>query len=164
MGILLAIYVADHAGGPMRSVEDAQLISGQGIVGDRYFAGTGRFSPAVQDPFHEVTLIEIEQITQFNTAYGLTLGPEDLRRNLITEGVDLNALVGSEFNVGSAVLKGLKLCEPCKYLAGMTHKDVLGGLLHRAGLRAGIVQGGLVRARDAVYSARRTTMGSMPSV
>lgn len=150
MGIVLGIYIADHAGGPMRSVDEAQVVCGQGIVGDRYFAGAGKFSPAVQDAAHEITLVEVEQVTHFNSAYGTTIRPEDLRRNLVTKGIGLNELVGSEFTVGSVVLKGIRLCEPCEYLAGLTHTDVLTGLLHRAGLRAGIVQGGIVRVRDTV--------------
>lgn len=152
MGILLGIYIANRKGGPMRSIDEAQLVSGQGIVGDRHFANAGKFSPAVHDPSHEITLVEIEQVTDFNAVYGLTLHPGDLRRNLVTEGIGLNELVGCEFIVGCVVLKGIRLCEPCEYLAGLTHHDVRRGLRHRAGLRAGIVQGGVVRVRDRVCS------------
>jgi MOSC domain-containing protein YiiM len=144
MGILLGIYIADRKGRPMRSLGEAQLVSGQGIVGDR------TFSAKVQDPSREVTLIEIEQVEDFNSAYGMALKPEDLRRNLVTEGIGLNDLVGFEFAVGSVVLRGIRLCEPCKYLASLTHHDVVRGLKHRAGLRAGIVQGGVVKLHDTV--------------
>lgn len=150
MGILLGIYIADHKGGPMRSINEAELVSGQGIVGDRHFANPGKASPAVQNPSREVTLVEIEQVTHFNSTYDMALRPEDLRRNLVTKGIGLNELVGSEFIVGSVVLKGIRLCEPCEYLASLTHHDVLRGLRHRAGLRAGIVRGGVVKVCDAV--------------
>lgn len=137
----------------MRSLPEARLVAGQGIVGDRYYSGTGKFSPAVQDPDHEITLMEVEQLTQFNAAHGLALGPEDVRRNLVTRGIDLNELVGVEFTVGDVVLRGIRLCEPCDYLAGMTDRAVLTGLLHRAGIRAGIVRGGVVAVGDT--AARR---------
>lgn len=150
MGTLIGIYVTDRAGAPMQSQDAATLVSGKGIVGDRYFESRGKFSPKVQDPDHEVTLIEIEQIRHYNAAFGTGLGPEDLRRNLVTEGIRLNDLVGQEFAVGEAVLRGVRLCEPCDYLAGMTERGVLTGLVHRAGLRAGIVRGGAVRVQDIV--------------
>ncbi|MEO8075123.1 MAG: MOSC domain-containing protein [Acidobacteriota bacterium] len=155
MGTLVGIYIADGAGAPMRSVAEAQLVSGRGIVGDRYFEGTGRFSPVVQEPAHEITLVEIEQLTQFNAAHGLTFRPEDLRRNLVTSGVRLNALVGVEFVIGRVVLQGIRLCEPCDYLAGLTRYEVLSGLIHRGGLRAGIVTGGPVNLHDPVAVANR---------
>jgi hypothetical protein len=155
MGVLIGIYVANAAAIPMRSLDEAQLMEGRGIVGDRYFTGVGKFSPAVQDMAHEVTLVEIEQLIRFNAAHGLDIRPGDVRRNFVTEGVDLNALVGSEFTIGDVVLKGVRLCEPCEYLSGLTHPDVLRGLLHRAGLRAGIVRGGVVRVRDAINGRGR---------
>ena len=150
MGTLVGIYVADHAGAPMRSVAGANLVPGKGIEGDRYFGNRGKFSPDVQDPDHEVTLIEIEQIRHFNVSSGLGFGPEDLRRNLVTEGVRINDLVGREFAIGDVVLRGIRLCEPCDYLAGMTDRQVLTGLVHRAGLRAGIVRGGTIKVQDTV--------------
>jgi MOSC domain-containing protein YiiM len=155
MGTLVGIYVADRAGAAMRSVADGLLVAGRGIVGDRYFAGTGRFSPAVQDPDHEITLVEIEQLTHFNAACALALTPGDLRRNLITSGIALNALVGGQFVVGSVLLQGVRLCEPCDYLAGLTSPEVLRGLARRGGLRAGIVRGGTVNVGDAVEAVVR---------
>ena len=136
----------------MKTIADAELVAGQGIVGDRYFTGTGTWSPATQSPKNEVTLIEAEEVERFNAAHGVTLLPEQLRRNLVTVGVGLNALVDTEFTIGSVVLKGIKLCEPCEYLAGLTDRRILPGLVHRAGLRAAIVRGGVISVHDAVKS------------
>src|SRR5687768_11911059 len=113
----------------MRPVEEAEFVAGEGIVGDRYYAGTGKFSRAVQTPKYEVTLIDVDQVARFNSAYGLAFRPEDLRRNIVTRDIDLNALVGAEFALGEVVLRGVQLCEPCDYLAGLTHRDVVGGLV-----------------------------------
>lgn len=154
MGALVAIYIADRSGGPMRSVDTAEFVAGKGIVGDRYFSGTGKWSPAVQIPKFEVTLIEAEQVAHFNSTYGAAMCPEQLRRNLVTSGIALNELVGAEFTVGDVVLKGIKLCEPCEYIVGLTLPNVLVGLAHRAGLRAGIVHGGVVNLRDGITVRR----------
>jgi hypothetical protein len=155
-GTLSGIFIADAAGAPMRSMEAAELVSGRGIVGDRYLTGTGTFSPTAKKPSQEVTLLEAEQVDTYNHATGASLRPEQLRRNLVTLGVRLNDLVGVEFCVGPVVLRGIRLCEPCAYLAGLTETSVIGGLTHRAGLRAAIVTGGVVAVGDAIV-LRATT-------
>lgn len=149
-GKLLSIFIAPATAEPMQAVERAELVSGKGIAGDRYFSGTGEFSPSVQDPDHEVTLIEIEQVRAFNQreqtgeATYRSLEVAEMRRNLVTEGIDLNSLVGKTFAVGEVLLRGVRLCEPCKFLRDGTRPSVLAGFAHRGGLRAGIVRGGSI--------------------
>lgn len=149
-GELVSIHVCARAGEPLLLRDHADLIAGRGIEGDRYASGLGEFSPAVQDPDHELTLIDQEQIERFNAQSGAALEPGAFRRNLVTRGIDLNALVGAEFSIGCARLRGVRLCEPCASLAARTHPGVIRGMLHRAGLRAGIVRGGRIRTGDAV--------------
>ena len=62
----------------------------------------------------------------------------------------LNLLVEREFRVGELVLRGEELCESCGTLERRTAKGVLSGLLHRGGLRARILKGGVVRVGDEV--------------
>src|SRR5262245_33749753 len=149
-GSLIQICVADAAGAPVRTVPEAECVSGRGIAGDRYFLGTGTFSPTAKKPSQEVTLVEAEEIESFNEQSGASIRPQDVRRNLVTRGIRLNDLVGRRFAVGSVVLEGIRLCEPCSHLAGITRVDVLEGLVHRAGLRAAIVEGGTIRVGDAL--------------
>ncbi len=80
---------------------------------------------------------------------GVTLEAAAFRRNLLTKGVSLNALVGKTFRVGDVTLRGTRLCEPGNHLATIVRKDVL-QMVHQAGLRAGIVSGGTIRVGDAV--------------
>ena len=124
-GIVVSIHIAKYAGAPMQSIEEAELVSGKGIVGDRYHAGAGTFSPAVADPDHEVTLIEIEQIQRFNEETRSSFAAGEFRRNIVVHGVSLNELAGYEFSLGPARLRGIRLCEPCEYLASITHPEVL---------------------------------------
>jgi len=149
-GTLSGIFIADAAGAPMRSIARAEFVEGLGIAGDRYLAGSGTFSPTAKKPSQEVTLVEAEEVDAFNATGAAKLRPEDLRRNLITRGIRLNDLVGVEFAVGGVVLKGIRLCEPCNYLAGLTTGTILPGLAHRAGLRASIVSGGVASVGDAI--------------
>lgn len=151
-GTVVGIFVAAGARGGTAPLGEARLVAGRGIEGDRYFAGTGTFSPEPMDPDHQITLIAIEEIDAFNAASGQALPPGAFRRNVVTRGVDLNALVGKRFRLGAAELRGTRLCEPCAHLAGLLNDEVLKRMVHRAGLRAEIVTGGLVRPGDTVDS------------
>src|SRR5262245_15621672 len=101
MGSLIQICIADAASLPMRSVDEVECVSGRGLAGDRYFLGSGKFSPPVQKPSHEVTLVEVEEIETFRARYGLSLQAQDFRRNLVTRGIRLNELVGRRFAINS---------------------------------------------------------------
>ena len=59
---------------------------------------------------------------------------------MLTRGIRLNDLVGRRFVVGEVECVGEELCEPCNHLQGLTRPGVLSGMVHRAGLRADIVQ------------------------
>ena len=68
----------------------------------------------------------------------------------MTRGVALNHLVGRPFRIGSVELLGVRLAEPCSYLAQLTDAPVIRALVHRGGLRADIVTDGSVRLGDPV--------------
>ncbi|MFO3797519.1 MAG: MOSC domain-containing protein, partial [Anaerolineales bacterium] len=80
----------------------------------------------------------------------ISLRPIESRRNIATRGVALNHLVGRRFRLGEAVLLGIQLCEPCGYLEQKTGKAVRAGLVHRGGLRARVLEGGLIRPGDTI--------------
>ena len=149
-GQLLAICIAPAAGAPMEGVESVELIEAKGLSGDRYANKAGAFQKTKIEPSQEVTLIEQEALDAALRDYKLELTHAESRRNLLTAGVPLNHLVGRKFSVGDAVLEGLELCEPCKYLQRLTGKEVVRALQHRAGLRARIVRGGTISAGDAI--------------
>jgi GNAT superfamily N-acetyltransferase len=128
-------------------------VPGRGLEGDRYYLNRGTFTPASPKPDHELTLIEHEAIDAFAQESGLAFTALDARRNVVTKGVRLNGLVGREFSIGSVRIKGLRLCEPCNYLAKTTHPEVLRGLVHRGGLRAQIVSENIIRVGDPIGTA-----------
>jgi MOSC domain-containing protein YiiM len=83
----------------------------------------------------------------------IDLSHEASRRNVLTRGIDLNALVGHRFMVGEVECEGVELCEPCNHLQALTEHGVLRGLVHRGGLRADVLTGGVITPGDVV---RRT--------
>jgi MOSC domain-containing protein YiiM len=136
----------------MANRSEVRAVPGRGLEGDRYFGGRGTFSPHPQKPDFEITLIEKEKIEAFALESGLPFTASQARRNLVTEGVDLNALVGREFLVGEVRVRGVRLCEPCSYLAKTTFPETLRGLVHKGGLRAQILTAGTIRIGDAVIA------------
>ena len=148
-GTLVSIHVAAKPAGPLGTVEQARVVPGKGIEGDRYFDGSGTWSNHPGNG-REVTLIEAEAIEAIAGESGINLAPGATRRNLVTRGVPLNHLVGREFRVGDVRLKGMRLCEPCEHLEGLTQKGVKSALLHRAGLRAEALSEGTLRIGDTI--------------
>src|SRR5687768_12804554 len=133
-GTVHAIHVAARGGDPMQPVEQVRAVAGRGLEGDRYFLASGTYSKK-PGPDREMTLISLEEVESFCRETGATLEARDSRRNVITVGVPLNDLINREFRVGAALLRGIRLCEPCHHLMQTTGQKVLPGLVHRAGLR-----------------------------
>jgi MOSC domain-containing protein YiiM len=130
----------------MRPAGSVRAVPGMGLEGDRYWQS----EPRKRGPDREVTLIEAEALEALARDEGVAIDPSESRRNLVTRGVALNHLIGREFRVGDARMKGLRLCEPCSHLEKMTREGVRLGLLHRGGLRAQVLDEGVVRVGDAV--------------
>jgi MOSC domain-containing protein YiiM len=148
---IIALCAAPAAGAPLQTLAEAELEAGRGLVGDRYHAAVGTFSGKLQGrPDAEITLIEIEEIRRFADGEARRRDPGEFRRNIVTEGVRLDALVGRRFLVGPAVLEGIRLCEPCAHLGRLVSPMVVEAMAHRAGLRARIITGGMVRVGDAI--------------
>jgi MOSC domain-containing protein YiiM len=144
-----AIHIAPNAAGPMVSVSEIRAVPGQGLEGDRYFRKTGTYSTR-PGTGREVTLIEAEAYAAIAREAGIVLAPGASRRNITTHGVPLNHLVGRQFRVGETLLEGVRLCEPCSHLESLTQTGVREGLIHRGGLRARILTGGLIRVGDPI--------------
>ena len=106
-------------------------------------------SPAREGRGREVTLIAREAVAAANEL-GVKIGEDETRRNLVTEGVDLDALVGKTFAVGEVVLIGVRDCPPCAYLEGLTRPGVRAALEGGGGLRAEVVREGDVRVGDEI--------------
>lgn len=144
-GRVEAIAVAAQATGPMRQVERARALAGRGLDGDRYAAKAGTFTPANDTARgYDLTLMEAEVLDQLALPDGGKLEYAEARRNVVTRGVELNALVGRRFRMGDVECLGQRLCEPCSHLERLTTKGVLRGLIHRGGLRADILTDGQV--------------------
>jgi MOSC domain-containing protein YiiM len=145
-GRVEAINIAADLEGECRPVEVVEALAGQGLLGDRYFADARR----EQGEGRDITFIQAEALEGLHEEHGIELSGAESRRNVLTRGIDLNALVGRRFTVGEAECVGIELCEPCNHLQKMTQPGVLRGLVHRGGLRADVVRDGRIAVGDAV--------------
>jgi MOSC domain-containing protein YiiM len=150
-GRLVAIYVAPRGSAPMEAREQIDAIAGVGLRGDRYATEAGTYSGTGADA-RDVTLIEREAVDAVRSEDGgINVREELTRRNLVTEGVALNHLVGRTFRVGEVRMRGLRLAEPCAYLEQLTAlPGVRAAFVHRAGLRAEILDDGELRVGDEI--------------
>jgi MOSC domain-containing protein YiiM len=151
-GSVVSIHVTPAAGQPMETVPEARALAGRGLEGDRYALGIGYYSKSPSLGGRELTLIETETLEALS-ALGVKLSAAETRRNVATSGVPLNHLVGREFWVGAVRLRGTRLCEPCKYLEGLTQAGAMAALIHRGGLRAQILHDGPIRVGDIIKPA-----------
>lgn len=142
-GSVVGLLLAGEAEGRLERTQTANAIAGRGLAGDRYADGRGTFGPGRG---YELTLVEAEVLDE------VALGWEDARRNVVTRGVQLNALVGRRFRVGDVECIGRRLAEPCAHLERLTRPGLLRPLVHRGGLRADIVTGGLLRVGDEIVA------------
>jgi MOSC domain-containing protein YiiM len=148
LGKVEAIVIAPEAEAAMVKIERATARAGRGLEGDRYFDGRGTFSN-VHARGHDLTLIEAEVLDTLTLPDG-QLSPEEARRNIVTRGIELNALVGQRFRVGAVECFGQRLCEPCAHLERVSDRTLLRPLVHKGGLRADVLSDGEIRIGDEI--------------
>jgi MOSC domain-containing protein YiiM len=143
-GQVEGIYISAAHGELPAPVESVRAFAGRGLEGNRYFydgdAPAGR----------AITLIAAEAVEAMEREHGIAIEPRESRRNVVTRGVDVNALVGKRFRVGDVECEGVELCEPCATLEAMTKPGVIKGLVHRGGLNADILSDGSINVGDSV--------------
>ena len=144
MGKVVEIGIANIKGNQIQKVNEVEAIKGKGLQNDRKFSENNQKE-------RQVTLIEIENINHFNNISNTNIHPVDFRRNIITQNVRLNELVGKEFFVGNIKLKGHDLCRPCKYLQEkLKQNNFVKEFLHTGGLRCEILTSGKINVGDII--------------
>jgi MOSC domain-containing protein YiiM len=148
-GTLREIWLAGAAAEPMRRVPSVAAIAGLGLDGDRYALGGGTWAqyPALEK---QVTLIDREAVAELAADIGAEFTTGDSRRNLVTTGIELPALVGQWFTVGGALLFGMKRCPPCTHLERLTGLRLVKAMVHRGGINAAVFAGAVLAEGNAV--------------
>ena len=141
-GLVEGIFVTPEHSALPAPVERVRAYAGRGLEGNRYLfeqAGPGK----------ALTLIAAEALERLEAEKGIALAAAS-RRNVLTRGIDVNALVGRRFTIGEVECVGVELCEPCSHLESLTVPGVMKGLVHQAGLNADILNDGEIAVGDPV--------------
>jgi hypothetical protein len=141
-GTVAGILLAPAAEATPRRADAVVAVPGRGLEGDRYAEGKGTFSAPGRG--YELTLVEAEVLDEIGLSWELA------RRNIVTAGIALNALVGKRFRVGPVECVGRRLAEPCAHLERLARPGLLRPLVHRGGLRADILSGGTISVGDDI--------------
>jgi len=142
-GTIIGIFTYPKSGAAGISHSSVEVVAGAGIVGDRYYKRHGTFSKEEKIlPKQEITFIESEEIDLFNSENDCQLGYSELRRNIVTQGLRLNGLVGKEFQFGDKRFRGIELCQPCAHLAKTVESKLLPAMVGKCGLRTQIINNG----------------------
>lgn len=153
-GEIVALYVGKVTGGPVELRDEVNLIAGAGIEGDRYAEPERRLARRRSGKGLALTLIEQEGIEAVRLEHGIDLDPSTTRRNLVTSGIDLKVLVGQDFRIGKALVRGVALNPPCSRLEKLAAVPGLRrAMTGRGGIRADILEGGTVRRGDIILPA-----------
>tara|TARA_B100001996_G_scaffold337844_1_gene289964 strand:+ start:2161 stop:2598 length:438 start_codon:yes stop_codon:yes gene_type:complete len=137
MSEVFGITVCSDFGKEMIQLDHVEVVAGKGIVEDRYFKKNNKTS--------NITLIEKENIDVFNKNSNPPISYEKFRRNIITQGVRLNSLLGKEIFVGQVKVKVHELCEPCLKLQKLLGKNnFVKEMVHKSGIRCEILSDGKI--------------------
>ena len=127
----------------MLIANSAVMISGRGIKGDHY--------DSRQNEPRQVTLIAIEDIAAIASFLGKEgIGPELLRRNFVTRGINLVALKGRRFRIGPTLLEWSGECAPCSRMETNLGPGGFNAVRGHGGITARVIEGGEVQLGDAV--------------
>ena len=144
MSEVFKIGIANKNNQLIQEVNSIKVLANQGIVGDRHFK-------EFNDPYNQLSLIESENIDNYNIKYGLKIPYIDFRRNIITKGIQLNDLVGKKFKIGKVELEGIDLCRPCRHLCEILDQDnIIKEFLRSGGLRCQILSSSLIEVGNKI--------------
>ena len=165
MAKLLAIYISPnhnffgHHGkeagrAPMVLLDEAQCIAGAGIEGDRFFSWKDDYKG-------QITFFAQESYQALCKRLKIDdRQPDVLRRNIITQGIDLPSLIGRRFRIQNVVFEGSEEAKPCYWMNQAFGEGAEQALSGQGGLRARILEGGTLRTGAAELELLESDTGS----
>ena len=129
---------------PVIEVPVIECAAGRGIRGDRYFDFKEDFKG-------QITFFSLEVFDELCGAMQLQgCSPALMRRNVMTRGVDLNQLIGLQFELQGVHFYGVQECAPCYWMERAIAPGAQEFLKGRGGLRAKILSDGELRSTARV--------------
>jgi MOSC domain-containing protein YiiM len=124
---------------PLLEVPAVECVARRGLVGDRFF-------DYKDDYAGQITFFAGEVYDEIRRTLDQPDRPASVfRRNVLTRGVDLNALIGREFEVQGVRFAGTRECSPCYWMDQAFAPGAEAWLKGRGGLRARILNSGRLK-------------------
>ena len=144
MSKVFKIGTAKNNNQEIKEVLSVEVLSNKGIVGDRHFS-------EYNNPYNQLTLIESENIDYYNEKYDLNIPYIDFRRNIVTQGIKLNDLIGKKLLIGNVEIEVIDLCRPCRHLQEkLNQKNIIKEFLRRGGVRCHILKSSKIIIGDYI--------------
>ena len=144
MSEILKIGITKDHNKEIIEVNEINLIAGKGIIADRHFRD-------FNDPFNQLSIIESENIDEYNLKNKLSIPYLNFRRNIVTKGIKLNELLNKNIKIGSVKLDVIDLCRPCRHLSEkLGRDDIIKEFLRKGGIRCQIINDGKISVTDKI--------------
>jgi MOSC domain-containing protein YiiM len=134
-GTITNLHIARVKGTPSDPVQEATVLSGLGIEGDR---------SAYEGNLRQVLLLDKETLDEFG------LVPGQVKENITTTGIDFTQTkTGQIFSIGEVSMEIVSDCEACGKMEALALglKDKIDG---RRGMLAKVLSGGAIKVGDAI--------------
>jgi MOSC domain-containing protein YiiM len=123
-------------------VDAAHALKDEGLEGDHYSRKGGN---------RQVTLIQLESLHAIASHLGLNeVSPFDLRRNIVTDGINLNALKDRRFRIGDAVLEASGECHPCSRMEETFGVGGYNAVRGFGGITARVIESGAIEVSSTI--------------
>jgi len=144
MSKIIKIGVTELNNKEITEVNTIDLIAGKGVIGDRHFKD-------YNDPYNHLSIIESENIDEYNKRYNVAIPYLDFRRNIVTKGIRLNNLIDKKLIIGDVKLEVIDLCRPCRHLSEKLKKDnIIKEFLRKGGIRCEVLNDGKISINDQI--------------
>ena len=144
MAKVLKLGITSMPGNRISELNNIEAVVGKGIFGDRHFSENKKDR-------EQITLIESENIDEYNINFSTTIPYLDFRRNIVTQGIKLNNLLNKKITIGNIKLLGKDLCRPCKHLQELIGcNNIVKEFPLKGGLRCEIINSGTIYLNDEI--------------
>ena len=162
MGKVVGLFISPGIGKRMQARAMVRALAGQGLQGDRYALGLGSYSRLPRQIVRHVSLIGREAMAAANEELirrGLApFEPDETRRNIVVEGVDVYALLDREFRISAVRLRGTDITRPCHVPSAAAGKTGFKEAYHdRGGILAEVLSNGLISLGDVLVAQTSPT-------
>ncbi|MFT4702907.1 MAG: MOSC domain-containing protein YiiM [Bradymonadia bacterium] len=142
-GTVTWIGVRPERHAPIDVRSSVEALTAKGLMGDRY--------KTTRNGKRQVTIVQAEHLPVMASILDLeAVTPEQLRRNLLVDRINVLALKNKRFAIGDVILEGTGLCAPCSQMEATFGPGGYNAMRGHGGITARILEGGEIRLGDPV--------------